>query len=204
MASSKKQKNNLKESGEKARDLFYAGVGFAAHAKEHVAGLVEELKKQGKVSKPEGEKIVKDFIADTKKARDKFEADVKNAVNEVTQKAALASQKELDVLKKRLLELEGKGLNVVKNILSGNKGKVADAKKKATGMAKTVASTAKKVAAAKTPAKAGAAVKAGAKKVVKTATAKPTAKKATVKKSAPAKKAAPAQKATKPKVEKKA
>lgn len=203
MASSKKQKNNLKESGEKARDLFFTGVGFAAHAKERVAELVEELKKQGKISKPEGEKIVKDFIADTKKARDKFEADVKKTVQEVTHKASLASQKELDVLKKRLLELEAKGLGAVKNMVSRAQGKkVAEVKKKATSVAKTVKSTAQKAAAAKTPAKAAAAVKAGAKKVVKTATAKPVAKKAAAKKPA-AKKAATVKKAS-PKPENKA
>lgn len=193
MASSKNnaKKTNLKESGEKARDLFYAGVGFAAHAKERVSELVEELKKQGKVSKPEGEKIVKDFIADTKKARDKFEADVKNAVQEVTHKASLASQKELDVLKKRLLELEAKGLGAVKDMVARAQGKKTAVKKKATATAKVVKSTAKKAVAAKTPAKAAAAVKAGAKKAVKTATAKPAAKKAATKKPAAKKAAAP-------------
>ncbi|UPT66248.1 MAG: hypothetical protein M0D57_17475 [Sphingobacteriales bacterium JAD_PAG50586_3] len=198
MASAKKnaKKGNLVERGEKARDLFYAGVGFAAHAKERVAELVEELKKQGKLSKPEGEKIVKDFITDTKNARDKFEADVKNAVQEVTQKASLASQKELDMLKKRLLEIEGKGMGMVKDLVNRAQGKNGSSvKKKATEAAKTVKSTAKKVAAAKTPAKAVAAVKAGAKKVVKTATAKPAtkpaAKKAATKKPAAKKAAAP-------------
>ena len=205
MASAKNnsKKTNLKESGEKARDLFFAGVGFAAHAKERVADLVEDLKKQGKLSKPEGEKIVNDFIADTKKARDKFEVDVKNTVQEVTEKASLASKKELDILKKRLFELEAKGLGFVQKVVdkaTGKKVNVADVKKKATATAKVVKSTAKKAAAAKTPAKAVAAVKAGAKAAVKTVTAKTSAKPAT-KKAAPKKAAAKkpaAKKAAKP------
>jgi polyhydroxyalkanoate synthesis regulator phasin len=211
MASKKNNqgKTNLVERGEKARDLFYAGVGYAAHAKERVAELVEELKKQGKISKPEGEKIVKDFISDTKKARDKFEDDVKNAVNEVVEKASYASQKELDVLKKRLLELEAKGLDAVKNVVeratakgkeilnSSPSAKKAPAKAKAA--AKTVKATVKKVSAAKTPVKKVAAAKTGAKtvakqvapnavkavnKAVSKASAKPAAKKVTPKSTA--------------------
>lgn len=193
-----KKSNSKTNRGEKARDLFYTGVGFAAHAKEHVAGLVENLKKEGKLSKPEGEKIVKDFIEDTKKARDKFEADVKNAIQETVDKATLASQKELDFLKKRILQLESKGLNAVKNVIERASGKSKGVEKKAKAAVKTVKAEVKKVATAKTPAKKVAAAKAGAKKVVKQVASKAAAKPA-IKKSAPAKpatkKAAPAKKA---------
>lgn len=193
---SKKSNPKQTKGGEKARDLFFTGVGFAAHAKERVAGLVDDLRKQGKISKPEGEKIVKDFIEETKKAREKFESDVKAAIKETVEKATLASQEELTMLKKRLLQLENKGLTAVKNVIERASGEKNKAEKKAKAVAATVKQTAKKAVAAKTPAKKAEVVKAGAKKVVKEVTAKPVAKKPAAKKAAaPAKKAVAAKKA---------
>lgn len=103
------KKSPVSEGTEQLRDLFYTGVGFAALAKEKVDDMVEDLRKQGKISKGDGERLVKDFVADTKTARDKFEKDVKSALTEVLEKAAYATKKELDNLKKRLEELEAKG-----------------------------------------------------------------------------------------------
>lgn len=103
------KKSPITESTEQLRDLFYTGVGFAAIAKEKVDDMVEDLRKQGKISKGDGERIVKDFVADTKTAREKFEKDVKSALTEVLEKAAYATKKELDNLKNRIEELEAKG-----------------------------------------------------------------------------------------------
>lgn len=111
MATEKKttKKNLFTDSTNQVKDLFYTGVGFAAIAKEKVDSMVEDLRKQGKISREEGERLTKDFAADTKKARDKFEKDVKSAVTEVLEKAAYATKKELDNMKKRIEELESKG-----------------------------------------------------------------------------------------------
>jgi polyhydroxyalkanoate synthesis regulator phasin len=108
MSTTKKQdvKNAVDNGTEQLKDLFYTGVGMAALAKEKVDGLVEE---QGKLSKGDGERIVNDFVADTKKATEKFNKDVKNAVTEVLEKAAYATKKELDIIKARIEELEAKG-----------------------------------------------------------------------------------------------
>lgn len=103
------KKSPLSEGTEQLRDLFFTGVGFAALAKEKVDDMVEDLRKQGKISKGDGERIVKDFVADTKNAREKFEKDVKSALTEVLEKAAYATKKELDNLKNRIEELEVKG-----------------------------------------------------------------------------------------------
>lgn len=111
MSTTKKQevKNAVENGTEQLKDLFYTGVGMAALAKEKVDGLVEDLRKQGKISKGDGERIVNDFVADTKKATEKFNKDVKNAVTEVLEKAAYATKKELDIIKARIEELEAKG-----------------------------------------------------------------------------------------------
>lgn len=196
MASSK---NNAKatKGGEKARDILYTGVGFAAITREKVATLVEELKKDGKLSKAEGEKIVKDFMAEGMKVRDKVEQEVRDAIHEIMDKASATSTKDFDILKKRMMELESKGLSAIKSVLEGAR-KGGSAKKSVAGQAKAAV---KKVVAAKGGAKGKVAaakkevkkavnmaapggVKAVAKKAVATAKkeVKKVAPKATVKK----------------------
>ncbi len=166
MAVSKKQKGT--NGGDKARDILYTGVGFAAIAKEKVSTLVEELKKDGKLSKAEGEKIVTDFMAESAKVRDKVEKEVKDKLHDIMDKASATSIKDFDILKKRIMELESKGLSAIKSVLEGaTKG---GSKKSVAGKATAAI---KKVVAAKGGAKGKVAVaKKEVKKAVKAAAPK--------------------------------
>jgi len=210
MASAKKQSKKGTNGGDKARDILYTSVGFASIARDKVAVLVEDLKKDGKLSKAEGEKIVKDFMAESAKVRTKVEKELKDKLHDIMDKASATSIKDFDMLKKRILELEAKGLSAIKNVLEGAtkgdkksvankakvavkkvvaakggpKGKIAVAKKEVNKVVKAVAPKEVKAAAKKAVAV--------AKKEVKKAAPKPAAKKAT-----PAKKAV---KQTAPKV----
>jgi len=136
------KKSPISEGTEQLRDLFYTGVGFAALAKEKVDDMVEDLRKQGKISKGDGERLVKDFVADTKNARDKFEKDVKSALTEVLEKAAYATKKELDNLKTRLEELEAKGKTAAEKKEKEVKEEVKEVVK---DVKETVSTAAKKV-----------------------------------------------------------
>lgn len=140
MSTKKTEAKQAVENGAaQLKDLFYTGVGFASLAKEKVDSLVEDLRKQGKISKTDGERIVNDFVADTKKATDKFNKDVKDAVTEVLEKAAYATKKELDVIKKRIEELEAKGKAAAEKKEAADKKEAATAEKEAKKTEKTVA-----------------------------------------------------------------
>lgn len=70
--------------------------------------VIDDLVKKGKLSAEEGKKAVEDFIKNAKTKRSEVETQVKGIVERVLSSFDYATEKELNVLKKRVAVLEAK------------------------------------------------------------------------------------------------
>ncbi len=90
------------------RKFIYTGVGFISLSLEKFKKKIDELVKEDKISKEEGEKILKKFFEDAKKKRKKYKEKVKEVVNKTSEGMKLVKADELEKLSKRIEELEKK------------------------------------------------------------------------------------------------
>lgn len=90
------------------KNIIYAGVGLASTTSEKIKETIDELVEKGKISDTEGKKIVDDFLNSTEDKRAEFENKLKKTGEKISEKFDfLNKDKELDILKARIKELEG-------------------------------------------------------------------------------------------------
>ena len=92
-------KNFLKKSV-----LF--GVGVYSKAQKELEKNIKNLIKKNKITKKEGEAILAKFIENSKKTEAKFQAQIKKEAISFAKRVALAKQKDLLSLEKRVKKLE--------------------------------------------------------------------------------------------------
>lgn len=88
------------------RKAVYTGVGIATQALENLRNTMEELEKQGKLSRDEGEKVIDSFTEDARETRMKFESAVRDYTHWLTERLDVPSREEFETLKNRVEELE--------------------------------------------------------------------------------------------------
>ena len=88
------------------RKAVYTGVGIATQALENLRKTMEELEKQGKLSRDEGEKVVDAFAEDARETRMKFESAIRDYTHWLTERLDVPSREEFEALKNRVEELE--------------------------------------------------------------------------------------------------
>ncbi len=85
-----------------------AGIGAAALTKEKIEGLVDELVKKGEIASKEGPKLVKELLEKSQEAKRELEEKVDEATQKALQKMKIATKADIDELKAKLEELEGR------------------------------------------------------------------------------------------------
>ena len=88
------------------KKLFYTGVGLVSTTAEKLQTQVDELVKQGNISKDEGVKIVDEFINSTEAKKEEFEAKIKDYVSKALEAVNLPTAAELKELVSRIEKLE--------------------------------------------------------------------------------------------------
>ena len=87
---------------------IYLGLGAATITKERVEKLADELIEKGQLSKEEKAKTVKDIMDKIEKEEKEIQKKVKKTVNEALETVGVATQKDIEQLKRRLTKLEKK------------------------------------------------------------------------------------------------
>ncbi len=93
------------------KNFIYAGVGLATTTTEKVKEAINDLVEKGKISDTEGKKIMDDFFKSTENTKEEFEHKWNKLSDTLTSKFDLKKNKEdkeVEVLKKKIAELEGK------------------------------------------------------------------------------------------------
>lgn len=95
---------------EKVEELFkkfvYTGVGLVSMTKDKLQSAIEDMVKDEKITTKEGEKIVKDFLKNTKSKKKELEEDLKKIADKAIAKFNFAKSKKLEELKNRVSVLE--------------------------------------------------------------------------------------------------
>ena len=90
------------------RKFIYTGVGFISLSLEKFKKKIDELVKDNKISKDEGEKIMKKFFKDAKKRKKKYQEKIKDVVKKTGEGMKLVKAEEVEKLSKRIEKLEKK------------------------------------------------------------------------------------------------
>ena len=119
------------------KKLFYTGVGLVSTTAEKLQTQVDDLVKQGNLSKDEGRKIITDFIDSTGAKREEFENKIKELVTNALDAVNLPNANELKELMNRIEKLEAKMTETAKKT-----AKKPAARKKASTTTKSTTKTA--------------------------------------------------------------
>lgn len=128
------------------KKLFYTGVGLVSTTAEKLQSQIDDLVKQGNLSKDEGRKVVDEFINTTEAKKEEFETKIKDMVAKALEAVNLPTAAELKELVNRIEKLED---NLAASAKKTTKRTTTRAKKATTTAKKTVAkakATATKVA----------------------------------------------------------
>ena len=88
--------------------ILYTGIGFAVLTEEKAKEIVAELEKQGNVSSEEGKKLAQELIEKARKQSEQFKKSVNEEVDKIASKCGWVRRSEVDELKRRVEELEGR------------------------------------------------------------------------------------------------
>ena len=88
------------------RDVAKVGVGALSLSKENLKKLTDELAELGKISREEGDKLFEEFEATRKEQQKNLIETVDNAVRQAVDQMGFAPKTELEILQKRISELE--------------------------------------------------------------------------------------------------
>lgn len=90
------------------RKAALAGIGALTLTEERARKLVDELVEQGRMSRDEGESLMKDMLARIDTSRSEWEARVRDMVQEVFRKMDLVPRKDLTAVEERARVLEAR------------------------------------------------------------------------------------------------
>jgi polyhydroxyalkanoate synthesis regulator phasin len=88
------------------KKIMMTGIGLAMKTQSEVESLAKDMVKKTKMSEAEGRKFVADMTKKYEKATKDMEARIKKGVSEYMAGADIASQKELNALKKEVSNLK--------------------------------------------------------------------------------------------------
>ena len=88
--------------------LFALGIGIAATSKEQIEKLVDDLVEKGKVAKSESAEVIEELIRKGKETQEKWDASIKDKVQETTKEMNLVTREEFEELKRQVEELKEK------------------------------------------------------------------------------------------------
>ncbi len=87
---------------------IYLGLGAASVTKEKAESLIDELIEKGQLAKEEKSKAIKEVMDKIEKEEKEIVKKIKTVVKEAADTVGVATQKDIDSLKKRVKELESK------------------------------------------------------------------------------------------------
>ncbi len=88
------------------KKIFYTGLGFLSLTKTKIEEVISDLIDKGKLSEEEGERIMKDFKKDSASSKEAMEKEMKQWVQNALDTMDIARKKEVDELRKQLVDLE--------------------------------------------------------------------------------------------------
>ena len=91
------------------KKTLFTGVGLAAMTADKIEELARELVQKGELSEKDGRELVDDLLKRSEEARKEWEKRIKGLVQEIIEKANLATQEEVENLAARIERLEKEG-----------------------------------------------------------------------------------------------
>ena len=88
------------------KNIVYAGVGAAFLTRDKIEELKNDLVDKGNMTREEGRQFVEELIAKSEKARDGLELWINQRVEERVRHLNLATQEDIDDLKRKIEELQ--------------------------------------------------------------------------------------------------
>ncbi len=88
------------------KEMVVTGLGALVLTKEKIEDLVDELVKEGKVSRDEAEDLVDSMVNKAKKERKSLENKIRKEVDNSISKTGLSQKKEVEELNQQLNKLE--------------------------------------------------------------------------------------------------
>ena len=97
------------------KNFVYAGVGLATMTTDKIKETIDDLVEKGKISDTEGKKIIEDFLNSTEEKRTDFENKLKKTSAKISNTFDFnKKEKEMDLLKNRIKDLETEITNIKK------------------------------------------------------------------------------------------
>jgi len=87
---------------------IYLGLGIASTTKEKVETLVDELIEKGQLAKDEKSKAVQEILDKLERSEKEFKQNISKEVKEAVNNLGIATQKDINALKKIISDLEKK------------------------------------------------------------------------------------------------
>ncbi len=99
--------------------MLYTGLGFLSLTKNKVDDVVNDLIDKGRLSREEGQRIMKDFRKESSSSREAMEREMKQWLEGTLSKMDIAQKKDLDELREEVATLQRRvtaleGPNVIK------------------------------------------------------------------------------------------
>lgn len=88
------------------KKILYTGLGAVSLAKTKIDEVVDELIDRGRLSREEGEKIVKDFKKDSATSKEAMEKEVNQWMEKALDRMDIARKKDMEDLQKQVEELQ--------------------------------------------------------------------------------------------------
>ncbi len=88
------------------KKFIYTGVGWISVTTEKFKKTIDGFISDGKISEPEGKKIVDDFLKNTETKKDEIETQFGSVVDKIIKSFSFATTTEVEALEKKIAELE--------------------------------------------------------------------------------------------------
>ena len=88
------------------KKFIYTGVGWISVTTEKFKKTIDGFINDGKISEPEGKKIVDDFLKNTETKKDEIETQFGSVVDKIIKSFSFATTTEVEALEKKIAELE--------------------------------------------------------------------------------------------------
>jgi polyhydroxyalkanoate synthesis regulator phasin len=88
--------------------VFYTGIGFAALTEQKAQEIVADLVKRGEVSAEEGKSLAKEMMERARAQAEDIRRTIGDEIKKVSAKYKWPSRQEVDELKQRIADLEGR------------------------------------------------------------------------------------------------
>jgi len=88
------------------KKFIYTGVGWISVTTDKFKKTIDGFISDGKISEPEGKKIVDDFLKNTETKKDEIETQFGSVVDKIIKSFSFATKTEVEDLEKKIAELE--------------------------------------------------------------------------------------------------